>query len=78
MQFLKKSASQPDVDPLAPQTKKERAKQYRQEAYQRAKEFRKTDPRQIALQEKQKEQRKEAYQKAKERNKLYTARRTES
>ena len=37
----------------------------------RAKEYRKTDPRQIAMTEKQKEQRRDTYQKAKERNKAY-------
>ena len=52
---------------------KELAKQFRQNAYQRAKEFRKTDPRQIAMAEKIKEKRKEAYKKAKERDKAYRA-----
>jgi hypothetical protein len=50
-------------------SKKEFAKKLRREAYQRAKEFKKNDPREIARKEKAKEQRREAYQKAKERNK---------
>jgi len=52
-------------------SKKELARQFRHEAYLRAKEYRKTDPRQIAMTEKLKEQQREAYQKAKERNKAY-------
>jgi hypothetical protein len=52
-------------------TQKELAKQYRHEAYLRAKEYSKTDPRQIVMKEKQKKQRKEAYQKGKERRKDY-------
>ena len=52
-------------------SKKELAKEFRHEAYLRAKEFRKTDPRQIALKENLKELRRDAYQKAKERNKAY-------
>jgi hypothetical protein len=54
-------------------TKKEMAKQFRHDAYLRAKEFRKTDPRQIVLKEKLKEQRREAYKKGKERRKAYQA-----
>ncbi len=50
-------------------TKKEYAKKLRREAYQRAKEYKKNDPREIARKEKAKEQRREAYQKAKERSK---------
>jgi hypothetical protein len=52
-------------------SRKELARQFRHEAYLRAKEFRKTDPRQIAIMEKLKEQRRDAYQQAKERNKAY-------
>lgn len=55
------------------QSRKELARKLRHEAYLRAKEFRKTDPRQIAMKEKMKEQRREAYQKAKERDKTYRA-----
>jgi hypothetical protein len=54
-------------------SKKELAKQFRHEAYLRAKEYRKTDPRQIAMVEKLKDQRKDAYRKAKERDKAYRA-----
>jgi len=50
---------------------KELAKEFRHEAYLRAKEYRRTDPRQIAMKEQQKEYQREAYQKAKERNKAY-------
>jgi CRISPR/Cas system CSM-associated protein Csm5 (group 7 of RAMP superfamily) len=52
-------------------SKKELAKQFRRDAYLRAKEYRKTDPRQIAMIEKMKEQRRDAYQQAKKRNKAY-------
>jgi len=52
-------------------TTKELARQFRHEAYLRSKEFRKTDPRQIAIKEQQKEYQREAYQLAKERNKAY-------
>ena len=52
-------------------SKKELAKEFRHEAYLRAKEYRRTDPRQIAMKEQQKEYQREAYQKAKERNKAY-------
>lgn len=54
-------------------SKKELARQFRHEAYLRAKEFRKTDPRQITLKEQQKEFQREVYRKAKERNKTYRA-----
>ena len=47
----------------------------RHEAYLRAKEYRKTDPRQIAIQEKLKQQRRDASQKAKERGKVIKAER---
>ncbi len=46
----------------------------RREAYLRAKEYRKTDPRQIAMMEKLKQQRRDAYQKAKERGKAIKSR----
>ena len=52
-------------------SKKEFAKKLRHEAYLRAKEYRKTDPRHIAMMEKLKQQRRDAYQKAKERGKAY-------
>jgi hypothetical protein len=52
-------------------SKKDLARKYRHEAYLRAKEFRRTDPRQIALKESQKEFQREAYQEAKKRNKAY-------
>ena len=60
-----------DKEPKAGLSRKELAKQYRHEAYLRAKEFRKTDPRQIAIKEQQKEYQRETYKKAKERNKVY-------
>jgi hypothetical protein len=61
------------IDHDAPKrlSRKELARQFRHEAYLRAKEYRKTDPRQIAMTEKFKEQRRDAYQKAKKRNKAY-------
>jgi hypothetical protein len=52
-------------------SQKELARQFRHEAYLRAKKFRQTDPRQIALKEAQKEFQREAYQEAKKRNKAY-------
>lgn len=52
-------------------SRKELARQFRHEAYLRAKEYRETDPRQIAMKAKIKEQRREAYQQAKKRNKAY-------
>jgi hypothetical protein len=52
-------------------SKKELAKQFRRDAYLRAKEYRKTDPRQIAIKEKLKGLRRDTYDKAKERNKAY-------
>ena len=58
-------------------SQKEFARKMRHDAYLRAKEYRKTDPRQIAMKERLKEQQKEfqrdAYQKAKKRNKAYRA-----
>jgi hypothetical protein len=50
-------------------SKKEWAKKMRREAYERAKEFKKNDPREIARKAAAKEQRKALYQKAKERHK---------
>jgi len=52
-------------------SKKKLAKEFRHEAYLRAKEYRETDPRQIAMKEQQKEYQREAYKKAKELNKAY-------
>jgi hypothetical protein len=66
-----KTANSPEQEPNERLSKKEFAKQFRHEAYLRAKEYRRTDPRQIAMKEKQKDQRKEAYQKGKERRKVY-------
>jgi hypothetical protein len=51
-------------------SKKDFAKKMRREAYLRVKEFRKTDPRQIAMMENLKQQRRDAYQKSKERWKI--------
>lgn len=45
----------------------------RHEAYLRAKEYRKTNPRQIAMKGRLKQQRRDAYQKAKERGKVLKA-----
>ena len=70
---LQKIKVDPRKDSLKQLSQKELAKQYRQAAYQRAKEFRKTDPAHIAMAEKLKEQRTVAYQKVKERNKAYKA-----
>jgi hypothetical protein len=52
-------------------SKKDLTRKFRHEAYLRAKKFKKTDPRQIALKEAQKEFQREAYQEAKKRNKVY-------
>jgi len=52
-------------------SKKDLARKFRHEAYLKAKEFRRTDPRQIALKEQQKEYQREAYKEAKKRNKAY-------
>ena len=67
MTLLTKSAEESDHK----LSKKELARQFRHEAYLRAKEYRETDPRQIAMKEKMKEQRRDAYQQAKKRNKAY-------
>jgi len=66
-----KSPSGPDQEAPKRLSRKELARQLRHEAYLRAKEYRRTDPRQIALRDQQKEQRREEYQKTKERNKEY-------
>ena len=55
-----KSTTFPDSEPPKRLSRKEFARQFRHEAYLRAKKFRQTDPRQIALKEKFKEQRREA------------------
>ncbi|MBI3550880.1 MAG: hypothetical protein HY077_00050 [Elusimicrobia bacterium] len=66
-----------EVDNAPPErlSKKEFAKKMRREAYLRAKEYRKTDLRQIAMMEKLKQQRRDAYQKSKERWKIVKAER---
>lgn len=56
-----------DVDESIKLTQKELARLYRHKAYLRAKEFRKTDPHQIALQERLKAEKREAYCRAKEK-----------
>jgi|GEM_PF-3794380 len=63
-----------DRDTVSEQTnisKKDLAKKMRREAYQKAKEYKKTDPREIARKAAAKEHRKATYQKAKERNKAF-------
>jgi hypothetical protein len=64
-----------DHEPHKRLSQKEFARKMRHDAYLRAKEYRKTDPRQIAMKEKLKQQRREAYQKAKERGKVIRAER---
>ena len=75
MPLSTKSTTGSDREPPKRLSRKEFARQFRHAAYLRAKEFRKTDPRQIAIKERFKEQQKEfqrdAYKKAKERNKAY-------
>ena len=71
MAFITKSKDKPKNERPKRLSKKELTQQFRHEAYLRSKEFRKTDPRQIAMMEKVKEQHRDAYQKAKERNKAY-------
>jgi len=66
-----KSKDKHEGEPSERLSQKELSKELRHDAYLRAKEYRKTDPRQIAMKEKLKEQRRELYQKAKERNKAY-------
>ena len=76
---LKMSDSEPidgsRHEPPAHLSKKEFAKKMRREAYRRVKEFRKTDPRQIAMMEKLKQQRRDAYQKSKANWKVIKAER---
>ena len=71
MAFITKSKDKPKNERPKRLSKKELTQQFRHEAYLRAKEYRKTDPRQIAIMEKFKEQHRDAYQKAKERGKAY-------
>ena len=73
MLLSKKTSGDPKNEQTQRLSKKELAKKFRHEAYLRAKEFRETDPRQIAMTEKLKEQRHDAYQKAKELGKAYRA-----
>lgn len=65
-----KSTHGADYEPPERLSQKEFAKKMRREAYLRAKEYRKTDPRQIAMRKKLNQQRRDAYQKAKERGKV--------
>ena len=69
MALMTKPAEESDGEEPHKLSKKELARQFRHDAYLRAKEYRKTDPRQIAMKKKLKEQRRDAYDKAKERNK---------
>ena len=69
MALMTKPAEESDGEEPHKLSKKELARQFRHEAYLRAKEYRKTDPRQIAMKEKMKELRRDAYEKAQERNK---------
>jgi hypothetical protein len=64
-----------DNEPPKRLSQKEFAKKMRHEAYLRAKEYRKTDPGQIAMLEKLKQQRRDAYQKVKEQGKVLKAER---
>ena len=73
-----KSTDGADNEPPERLSQKEFAKKVRREAYLRAKEYRKTDPRQIAMMEKLKQQRQDAYQKAKERGKVLKAERNKA
>jgi hypothetical protein len=66
-----KSKDKPENETVKRLSQKELSKKFRHEAYLRAKEYRTTDPRQIAMKERLKEQRRGAYRKAKERNKAY-------
>jgi len=54
-------------------SRKERARQLRREAYQRAKERQATDPKYLAMKEAAKQHRHEVYQAAKKRKKAATA-----
>jgi len=71
MALITKRAEESDRGQPHKPSKKELAKKFRHEAYLRAKEYRKTDPRQIAMKEKMEAQGRDAFQKAKERNKAY-------
>jgi ribosomal protein S18 acetylase RimI-like enzyme len=71
MVFGTKSTESIDHEPVKHLSRKELAKRFRHGAYLRAKEYRETDPWQIAMKEKLKELRRDAYQKAKERNRIY-------
>ena len=71
MTLNKKAPDGPGRETRRKLSRKELAKKLRHEAYLRSKEFRKTDPRQIAMKEKFKEQQQDAYQKVKEKNKAY-------
>ena len=68
----------PEEKPSARLSQKEQAKKFRHEAYLRAKAYRRTDPRMIAMQEKLKQQRRDMYQKAKARAKVIKAERTQA
>jgi len=59
-------------------SRKEFAKKMRHAAYLRTKEFRKSDPHQIAMKEKRKQQRRDAYQKVKARAKILKAERKQA
>ncbi len=72
------STAGPDGEIPARLSKKEFAKKFRREAYLRVKEFRKTDPRMIAMQEELKQQRRDMYQKAKKRAKVIKAERKQA
>ena len=58
-----------EFQPAERLSRKEFAKKLRHEAYQRSKERRATDPKQIAMKERLKQQRRDAYQAAKARAK---------
>ena len=68
-----KSIDGADHEPPKRLSPKEFAKKMRHEAYLRAKEYRRTDQRQLAMKEKLKQQRRDAYQKFKERGKIIKA-----
>jgi|SRR3954465_14001400 hypothetical protein len=57
-------------DPMP--SRKERARQMRRAAYERAKEFRATDPKQVAFKEAMKQRRRDANQAAREQRKAAT------
>ncbi len=64
-----------ELEPPKRLSQKEFARKMRHEAYLRAKEYHKTDLRQIAMREKLRQKRRDAYQKAKERGKVIRAER---